>query len=132
MPARRRPHDWMPDSSSLRRGVWQGLAAYTIWGTFPIYWKLFHGIPALEVLAHRVTWSFVAVTAMLVATGRLKALVAASRSPRQAAIYGLAAVLIGINWFLSNNMKFAIDGVHSYVQNVGSVNLLELWFQVTF
>ena len=90
----------MPDSSSLRRGVWQGLAAYTIWGTFPIYWKLFHGIPALEVLAHRVTWSFVAVTAMLVATGRLKALIAASRSPRQAAIYGLAAVLIGINWFL--------------------------------
>lgn len=89
----------MPDSS-LRRGVWQGLAAYTIWGTFPIYWKLFRGIPALEVLAHRVTWSFVAVTAMLVVTGRLKPLVMAARSPRQAAIYALAAVLIGINWFL--------------------------------
>ena len=89
----------MPDSS-LRRGVWQGLAAYTLWGTFPIYWKLFYGIPALEVLAHRVTWSFVAVTAMLVLTGRLRPLVAAARSPRQAAIYGLAAVLIGINWFL--------------------------------
>jgi len=80
--------------------VWQGLAAYTIWGTFPIYWKLFHGIPALEVLAHRVTWSFVAVTAMLVVTGRLRPLIAAARSPRQAAVYGLAAVLIGINWFL--------------------------------
>ena len=87
-------------SSSLRRGIWQGLAAYTIWGTFPIYWKLFHGIPALEVLAHRVTWSFVAVTTMLVAAGRFKLLVAAARSPRQAAIYGLAAVLIGVNWFL--------------------------------
>lgn len=87
-------------SSSLRRGIWQGLAAYTIWGTFPIYWKLFHGIPALEVLAHRVTWSFVAVTLMLMAAGRFTLLVAAARSPRQAAIYGLAAVLIGINWFL--------------------------------
>ena len=87
-------------SSSLRRGIWQGLAAYSIWGTFPIYWKLFHGIPALEVLAHRVTWSFVAVTMMLVAAGRFRLLVAAARSPRQAAIYGLAAVLIGINWFL--------------------------------
>jgi chloramphenicol-sensitive protein RarD len=87
-------------SSSLRRGIWQGLAAYTIWGTFPIYWKLFHGIPALEVLAHRVTWSFVAVTAMLVAAGRFRLLVAAARSPRQASIYGLAAVLIGVNWFL--------------------------------
>ena len=84
----------------MRRGVWQGLAAYTIWGTFPIYWKLFHGIPALEVLAHRVTWSFVAVTAMLLVTGRLRLLVAAAQSRRQAAVYGLAAVLIGINWFL--------------------------------
>jgi chloramphenicol-sensitive protein RarD len=87
-------------SSSLRRGIWQGLAAYSIWGTFPIYWKLFHGIPALEVLAHRVTWSFVAVTLMLVAAGRFRLLVAAARAPRQAATYGLAAVLIGINWFL--------------------------------
>lgn len=87
-------------SSSLRRGIWQGLAAYSIWGTFPIYWKLFHGIPALEVLAHRVTWSFVAVTMMLVAAGRFRLLVAAARAPRQAATYGLAAVLIGINWFL--------------------------------
>jgi chloramphenicol-sensitive protein RarD len=87
-------------SSSLRRGIWQGLAAYTIWGTFPIYWKLFHGIPALEVLAHRVTWSFVAVTMMLVVARRFTSLVAAARSRRQAAIYGVAAVLIGINWFL--------------------------------
>lgn len=84
----------------LRRGVWQGLSAYTIWGLFPIYWKLFHGIPALEVLAHRVTWSFVAVTAMLVVTGRVRLFAAAARSPKQVAIYGLAAVLIGINWFL--------------------------------
>src|SRR5688572_31634734 len=84
----------------MRRGVWQGLSAYTIWGLFPIYWKLFHGIPALEVLAHRVTWSFVAVTAMLVVTGRVRLFAAAARSPKQVAIYGLAAVLIGINWFL--------------------------------
>lgn len=84
----------------MRRGVWQGLAAYTIWGLFPIYWKLFHGIPALEVLAHRVTWSFVAVTAMLVVTGRVRLFAAAARNPAQVGLYGLAAILIGINWFL--------------------------------
>jgi chloramphenicol-sensitive protein RarD len=86
--------------SSLQRGVWQGVAAYTIWGLFPIYWKLFQGIPALEVLAHRVTWSFVAVTLMLLAAGRIRLLLSAAQSHKLVALYGLAAVLIGINWFL--------------------------------
>jgi chloramphenicol-sensitive protein RarD len=84
----------------MRRGVWQGLLAYTIWGLFPIYWKLFHGIPALEVLAHRILWSFVALVVILalVWPARLRAL---RRQPRQlVALYAAAAVLIGVNWFL--------------------------------
>jgi chloramphenicol-sensitive protein RarD len=85
---------------SFRRGVWQGLAAYSIWGLFPIYWKLFYGIPALEVLAHRVTWSFVAMGALLAGMGRIRPLLSATRAPRQVALYGLAALLIGVNWFL--------------------------------
>jgi phosphate-selective porin OprO/OprP len=40
--------------------------------------------------------------------------------------------LFGVNWYLSYNMRFAIDGVQSHVDGIGSVNLLELWFQVTF
>jgi chloramphenicol-sensitive protein RarD len=84
----------------MRRGVWQGLLAYTIWGLFPIYWKLFHGIPALEVLAHRMLWSFVALAVILalVWPARLRALRGQPR--RRVALYAAAAVLIGINWFL--------------------------------
>lgn len=44
----------------------------------------------------------------------------------------IADTIVGVNWFLSNSIKFAIDGVHSRVEGTGSVNLLELWFQVTF
>ena len=84
----------------MRRGMWQGLLAYTIWGLFPIYWKLFHGIPALEVLAHRMLWSFVALAVILalVWPARLRALREQPR--RHVALYAAAAVLIGINWFL--------------------------------
>jgi phosphate-selective porin OprO/OprP len=44
----------------------------------------------------------------------------------------IANTIVGVNWYLSNSVKFAVDGVHSHVQTQGSVNLLELWFQVTF
>jgi len=84
----------------MRRGVWQGLLAYTIWGLFPIYWKLFHGIPALEVLAHRMLWSFVVLAVILAVVGpaRLRAL--REQPPRVVALYAVAALLIGVNWFL--------------------------------
>jgi phosphate-selective porin OprO/OprP len=44
----------------------------------------------------------------------------------------IANTIVGVNWYLSNSVRFAIDGVHSHVQTQGSVNLLELWFQVSF
>src|SRR5688572_9103290 len=85
----------------MNRGVLYGAAAYSIWGLFPIYWKLFHGIPALEILAHRITWSFVAL-ALIVAWAPGRARVRALLStPRPLVIlYGIAALLIGVNWFL--------------------------------
>jgi chloramphenicol-sensitive protein RarD len=43
----------------MNKGIWNGLAAYVIWGFFPIYWKLLHQVPALQVIGHRISWSFI-------------------------------------------------------------------------
>src|SRR4051794_39746676 len=82
------------------RGVWQGVAAYTIWGLFPIYWKLFHEIPALEVLAHRMVWSFAALMVLITSTQRQKARRLLATPATVVVLYAVAAVLIGINWYL--------------------------------
>jgi phosphate-selective porin OprO/OprP len=44
----------------------------------------------------------------------------------------IADTIVGLNWYLTNSFRTAIDVVHSRVESEGSVNLLELWFQVTF
>lgn len=44
----------------------------------------------------------------------------------------IADTIVGLNWYLSNSVRCAIDGVHSRVESEGTVNLLELWFQVSF
>ena len=41
------------------KGVWYGLSAYTIWGCFPLFFALFEGVPAFEILIHRIIWSCV-------------------------------------------------------------------------
>lgn len=43
----------------MNRGILYAFSAYFLWGIFPIYWKLIHDIPALEIIAHRIVWAFI-------------------------------------------------------------------------
>jgi chloramphenicol-sensitive protein RarD len=42
----------------MKRGIWFALGAYFLWGILPIYWKWLHTVPALQVIGHRIIWSF--------------------------------------------------------------------------
>ena len=55
-------------------GIIYGVMAFTAWGLLPIYWDLLNQIPALEILAHRIVWSFLFVTALLIVKGNYSAL----------------------------------------------------------
>lgn len=82
--------------SSHRRGLAFGLAAYVMWGLFPIYWPWLEPGGALEILAHRVVWSLVFVVLLLVVTRRgLRDL---PRDRRGLGLLSVAAALIGVNW----------------------------------
>jgi len=85
-------------------GLWSGIAAYTIWGLFPLYWKLVEHVPALQIIGHRIVWSFLAL--IVVGAVRLRGSLATSSARflsvtrRVLGIYALAAILISINSFL--------------------------------
>ncbi len=44
---------------NTRLGVIYGLAAYSIWGFFPIFFKALEGATPLEIVCHRIFWSVV-------------------------------------------------------------------------
>ena len=50
----------------MARGIWYGVAAYGIWGTFPLYWRLLKHVEPLHVLGQRIVWSFLLLASMLV------------------------------------------------------------------
>jgi chloramphenicol-sensitive protein RarD len=81
----------------MNGGALLALGAYTLWGFLPLYLRLLHGASALEVVCHRVVWSFVIVALYLAAFGRLRPL-ARQLSRRHAATYARAAALISANW----------------------------------
>ena len=83
----------------MSRGIWYGVAAYGIWGTFPLYWRLMKHVAPLHVLGQRIVWSFLLLAAMLMLLRTQREELAAV-SARVVALYAIAAVLIGINWYL--------------------------------
>jgi len=75
-----------------------GLAAYLIWGSFPLYWPLLKPAGAVEILANRVVWSLASVALFLgVASGR-RAWRELPRDRRSLKLLTAAGVLIGVNW----------------------------------
>ena len=59
-----------PSSSTVAIGVISAAAAFLIWGASPIYWKLLKAVPALEILMHRIVWSFIFLAALVLIQGR--------------------------------------------------------------
>jgi chloramphenicol-sensitive protein RarD len=84
--------------SDERRGYLYGLAAYVMWGFFPIYFKHLQPASPPEILAHRVVWSVVFVSLLLAAVRNWSFLKRLARSPKLLAGISLAALLIAVNW----------------------------------
>jgi len=98
-------------------GVWYGVAAYSLWGLLTLYWRLFPHVPAIQVLAHRIVWSFVVLTVIVAASWRQRRAVLHSITPGVVVLYAVAAVLIGANWFLyvfSVNNGFIVESSLGY------------------
>ncbi|MGE5252253.1 MAG: EamA family transporter RarD, partial [Bacteroidota bacterium] len=81
----------------MRRGILYGIGAYALWGFFPIYWKLLHHVPALQLLGHRILWSFILLALIVLIVRQWREFRLALR-PKTLRIYTLAAVLLAINW----------------------------------
>ena len=84
--------------SDVTRGVWFGLSAYTIWGCFPLFFALFEGVPAFEILVHRIVWSCLFLALVISGLRRWPAVRAALANPRQLWRVLGCALLIAANW----------------------------------
>lgn len=81
-------------------GLLYALAAFLMWGLFPLYFHALAQVPALEVLAHRVLWSAVLLVAWAALAGRLRGLGAELANPRRLAFYSFTTLLISANWWI--------------------------------
>lgn len=99
----------------MNKGIWYGIGAYAMWGFFPIYWKLLKHVPALELLSHRIAWSFFFLVLIILITKQwreFRSLINANTLR----IYLIASLLIGVNWLL---YVWAVNAGHIVETSLG-------------
>ena len=84
----------------MSKGVLYGIGAYALWGFFPIYWKFLHDVPALQVIGHRIGWSFILLLVYILLTGQWDVFRSVAFKWKTVGIYSIAAVLLSFNWLI--------------------------------
>lgn len=97
-PTKGEPAHGIPGLTHASRGTAYGLAAYGLWGLFPLYLQTLRPSGAVEVLAHRVLWSLLICLGVLAVMGRLRWIGSLLQRPRMLAAVSVAGVLIATNW----------------------------------
>ena len=93
----------MPDPQQApldRRGLLLAFSAYLLWGAFPLYFHLLAAAEPVEIIGHRIFWSFLfCLVGVLIwrEWGHLRTVVSTPRL-----FWGLAGagVLVSVNWLI--------------------------------
>lgn len=86
------------------------ITAFSLWGLFPLYWKIFSNVGAWDLFGHRLLWSFVTLVLILVYKKQLGALKTIWNQKKIRYLLMLSALMISSNWLL-----------YIYAVNIGKV-----------
>ena len=87
-------------SATHSKAAWYVGLSYALWGFFPIYWKALVGISSLQLICHRIIWSFLVLLLLTARARDLHIVWRAMWSPSVVVLYAVAACAIATNWLI--------------------------------
>ena len=97
-------------------GLIYAASAFLIWGLSPLYWKALGAVPALEIIAHRVVWSFLFLMGLILLQRRWSEFAEILKSGRMLLTLMLTAILVSANWLL---YIWAVNNNHMLQASLG-------------
>ncbi len=98
-------------------GTLNGIAAYSLWGFLPLYWNLLEAVPAIEILAHRILWTFLLMSLIIILTRNWSSLTAYLTNKKKLSLVFLGGLVVSLNWFIfiyAVNSGFVIEASMGY------------------
>jgi chloramphenicol-sensitive protein RarD len=87
-----------------------------MWGFFPAYFKALQVVPALQIVFHRVVWSFLLLALLITLKKEWPRWRAEASDPRTLGIYLVAACLLAANWLI---YVWAVNNGHVVESSLG-------------
>lgn len=82
---------------SYSKGIVYAVICYILWGTFTIFWKAITDVAPINILAHRIVWSFIFLIIWVLITKR-QIFTSYLKQPKLLFRLGLAGLVISSNW----------------------------------
>jgi chloramphenicol-sensitive protein RarD len=76
------------------------ITAFSLWGLLPLYWKIFSEVGSWDLFGHRLIWSFVTLTFILLYRGKISSLKTIWRQKRIRYMLLFSGLLISSNWLI--------------------------------
>lgn len=115
------------------QGIILAVAAYVIWGLFPLYFSYLSDVSPIEVVIHRSVWSLVATLLLGLFFKRLGKLFKAFEDKKLILWLGVASALISINWLVYiwavANHRVLESSLGYFITPVVSLLLARLFFK---
>jgi len=81
-------------------GFGYGLAAYTMWGVFPLYFRTLTHVSPWIILGHRILWSAIFLGVVVSLRREWPFVFPIVRQPRNLLLLAAGGVLIAVNWLV--------------------------------
>ena len=81
-------------------GIALVLGCYTLWGAFPLYFRLLSEAGSVEIIGHRIVWTLATCLVLVAARRRWGRLRRVLRTPHLLGALAASGLLISINWLI--------------------------------
>ncbi|AWB66372.1 EamA family transporter RarD [Saccharobesus litoralis] len=91
-------------NKETKLGLLLAIGAYSLWGLFPLYFKLLASMTAVDILAHRVLWSVMFLASLLlvffVVGKKHQPILPQIKNKKMVTLLLAAAFMLAVNWLL--------------------------------
>ncbi|GAB3024982.1 EamA family transporter RarD [Bowmanella dokdonensis] len=101
---------------TAQTGVLLAIAAYSMWGVAPMYFKLLLEVPATDILLHRIVWSMLILLVLVVVLRQVGKVREAIVNIRVMKVLLVSGLLLAGNWLL---FIWAINNDHLLDASLG-------------
>lgn len=115
------------DKKNYIRGLTSGGIAFVLWGLLPLYWKIVSALNPYQIFVHRVVWSLIFVTLIMIQQKNIKIFLDLLKDKKNWWLTLGPALFISINWLTyiwGVNNGYVIETSLGYYMNPLVLTLL--------